>query len=479
VSLGAALVVRLFIAVAFPDFYAPDEVFQYLEQAHRLVFGQGFVPWEFQVGLRSWLIPLLLAGPMALAHWFTPNPLAGLMLIRIVLCFASLPIVWCAVKWGERFYGTQGAWIVGLFAAFWPDLWLMAPHPLEEALSADVLVPAIYLVEKFRGEASLKSVSWVGFLLGLTFAVREQLAPAVAVAGIFLCGRDVKRWVLAVSVAAIPVFCVGVLDWFTWGQMFRSFWLNVYINTSLAGTKKDVVFTAQSPVFYLINLFYDWLWAVFFVGYLAWFGARKLPVAGLAAVAIIAAHCIIGHKELRYIFPAMALLVILAGVGLAGIYQHKGRFGKILLTAGVLSGPYMSPLLYMMIPFQDNAFRLYAELAARHPCVVSIQTWNRGFWPILPVFDGRTRFAGEIFGAGGVEADAIVASADSAAIPPGFTRRSCARESWIVFKQPMPEVCFWTRPVSSCPAGVVAPFVLVYPPDVQRFIIRDRLTDAP
>ncbi len=477
VSLSAALVLRLGIAVGFPNYYAPDEVFQYIEQAHRLVFGQGYVPWEFQTGLRSWVIPLALAAPMALAHCFTPSPLAGLVLIRILLCIASLPIVYCATKWGGRFHGTQGAWIAGLLTALWPDLWLMAPHPLEEALSADLLVPAIYLVEASRGRGDLRHVALAGVLLGLTFALREQLAPAVAVAGVYLCGRNARRWLLALPMAALPVLCAGLLDWFTWGEMFRSFWMNIYLNVILgvAGS----YFDSAPPSYYLFNLLYDWLWGALFLGYFAWCGARKLPVAGLAAVATIAVHCCIAHKELRFIFPAVALLVPLAGVGLAGLCANRTMWQKALLTAGLLTGPYMSPMLYMMLPWQENAFRLYAQLAARHPCVVSIQHWDRGFWPILPVFDAATRFTGAATGIGDVEPDAIVAAEGTASIPPGFIRQSCAREGWIPFKQRKPDVCFWTRPVSSCQAGPITPFVLVYPPAAQAFIIRDRLTDAP
>jgi hypothetical protein len=480
ISLSTALAIRLFIAVKFPNYYAPDEIFQYIEQAHRLVFGQGVVPWEYQVGLRSWLIPLLLAVPMALAHLFTPAPLAGLMLIRILLCIASLSIVWCATKWGERFYGTKGAWIAGLLTAIWPDLWLMAPHPLEEALSTDLLVPAIYLVEASRGQTNLRHVSQAGFLLGLTFALREQLAPAVAIAGIFLCGRDVKRWLLAVPMAAIPVLCVGLLDWFTWEEMFRSFWMNIYLNIVLGVSSH--YFDSSPPTYYVLNLLYDWLWGGLFVGYFSWLGARKLPVAGLAALVTIAVHCCVAHKELRFIFPATALLIPLAGVGLTGVCTNRTMLQKAMLTAGLLTGPYMSPLLYMMVPWQDNAFRLYSKLAAEHPCVVSIQTWNRGFLPILPVFDEKTRFTGETINSdlsGSVEADAIIAAEGTPTIPHGFTRQSCARESWIPFKQRKPDVCFWTRPVSSCQAGPIAPFVLVYPPAAKPFIIRDRLTDGP
>ena len=51
-------------ALAFPNVVWPDEIFQTLEQAHRLAFGYGIVPWEFRAGARSWLLPGLLAGAM-------------------------------------------------------------------------------------------------------------------------------------------------------------------------------------------------------------------------------------------------------------------------------------------------------------------------------------------------------------------------------------------------------------------------------
>jgi phosphatidylinositol glycan class B len=38
-----------------------DETMQYFEQGHRLAFGSGVVPWEFDDGIRSWLLPGLIA----------------------------------------------------------------------------------------------------------------------------------------------------------------------------------------------------------------------------------------------------------------------------------------------------------------------------------------------------------------------------------------------------------------------------------
>ena len=60
----AGLVARLAVYYLRPGIVAPDEVFQYLEQAHRLVFHVGLVPWEYVLGIRNWLIPGAIPGDL-------------------------------------------------------------------------------------------------------------------------------------------------------------------------------------------------------------------------------------------------------------------------------------------------------------------------------------------------------------------------------------------------------------------------------
>lgn len=469
----AALIPRLLIVLCVQNYYAPDEIFQYLEQAHRLVFHHGFIPWEYQVGLRSWLIPLLLALPMQIMRWLTPAPLPGLILIRILCCCASLSIVWAAVRWGRLTQGRKGAWTAGMLTAFWPDLWLMAPHPLEEAFAAYALVPALYLATLNRRAPNERHVLLAGFLLGLSFAFREQLAPAIAIAGIFLCWRTPKHWLLALGTAALPVLAAGLLDWWSWGEIFRSFRMNIYLNM-VVGIAAHY-FDSESWRYYPLNLLYNWLWGAIFLLWLAWRGAKQLPVAGLVALAIMLEHSFIAHKELRFLFPAIALLIPLAGLGLAGLWQ-PGRIRRNgLILAALLTGPYLSPPFYMMLRWQSSAAALYTSLAAHHPRLVAIESWDRGFLPILPVFGGATHFTDAT---GADYADAIVADA-GAQIPPGFTPGPCAAQSWIPFKPRQPAICTWTRPAQFAQPDRAAPFVLVYPPAARAFVIRDRLAPAP
>ena len=56
-----AFALRAYIALAGNFILHPDEILQYLEPAHRLVFGYGIISWEYYYGSRSWLVPGFVA----------------------------------------------------------------------------------------------------------------------------------------------------------------------------------------------------------------------------------------------------------------------------------------------------------------------------------------------------------------------------------------------------------------------------------
>jgi GPI mannosyltransferase 3 len=74
--IGAGLAALVVLAIALrlepilvePSAVWPDEIFQASEPAHRLVYGSGLVAWEFQLGVRSWLLPGVIAALMELAR---------------------------------------------------------------------------------------------------------------------------------------------------------------------------------------------------------------------------------------------------------------------------------------------------------------------------------------------------------------------------------------------------------------------------
>src|SRR5262245_58250067 len=78
---SVALLARLWVAWTDQGIIWPDEIYQSLEQAHRLVFGYGFVPWEFRDGARSWFFPVILGGLLKAGSWMGIGTGMGLVLL--------------------------------------------------------------------------------------------------------------------------------------------------------------------------------------------------------------------------------------------------------------------------------------------------------------------------------------------------------------------------------------------------------------
>src|SRR6185437_11850256 len=53
------IILRIYAALSHIDTVHPDEHFQTLEPASKVVFGFGWMSWEWGVGSRSWFVPAL------------------------------------------------------------------------------------------------------------------------------------------------------------------------------------------------------------------------------------------------------------------------------------------------------------------------------------------------------------------------------------------------------------------------------------
>ncbi len=476
--LPLAFALRSAVGLLLPNTIAADEVYQYFGQAHRLVFGVGVVPWEFRVGLRNWLIPLLLAGPMSLAQWIDPAPALGLGVIRALLCATSLVVVVCAIRWGQRFHGERGAWICGATAALWPDLWLMAPHPLEDTLSAYALVAALCLIEP-AGAGGLRRVAQAGALLGLAFVLRNPLAPAVAVAGIGLCRTDPRRWLVGLAAGTMPVALAGLLDWVTWGEAFRSFWLNGLLN-GVHGIGST--FGALGPGFYPAALFGDWLWATPVILALAVLGARRLPLTALTALAVLATYWPVGHKEFRFLFPMIALLVPLVGLGLVHIMESEsgGRSRSLVVIAAVAvmaSGLLTSPLLRVELSNWVSGARASIALARLGAQAVGSSSLRiPGDLYLAP----PTGIGAVTSGADLAAFDALILAEDAPRPPARFRLVGCYPPPFRLLPPEIdPTLCAWRAP-SHDPHLAAPPLErLLTFPDMARPFMLERWRAAP
>src|SRR5262245_50197628 len=93
--LAAGAWLRVWFALTDDGIDWPDEIYQSLEPAHRLVFGYGILPWEYVEGARTWLLPGIRAGIFKLAGVIgLTDPAGYLRTVRLVFVAIGVATAW-------------------------------------------------------------------------------------------------------------------------------------------------------------------------------------------------------------------------------------------------------------------------------------------------------------------------------------------------------------------------------------------------
>jgi GPI mannosyltransferase 3 len=326
-TLLIALVLRVGVAIRFPSIEYPDEIFESLEPAHHLAYGFGVVSWEWRMGVRSWVFPAFLAGVMRATDWMGPGSLGYLRAIIILLSALSLTTVWFGFAWNQRASGLEAGIIAAWACAICPALVYFAPKAFNEVVAGNVLLPGLYLGMYGERLTERKRLFLTGLFCGLAVSLRIQLAPAVGFALLYFCHSDVRRKAPALFAGfLLPVVAFGAVDAFTWSYPFQSFF-RYFWATVLTGRSR--IYGVQPWYWYGLEL-------AKYAGpmlFLALVGVRRSRFLGWIGLIIVASHSVIAHKEVRFIYPVLPILMTLAALGLVEIASVLSTRQNLSLTS--------------------------------------------------------------------------------------------------------------------------------------------------
>ncbi len=309
------IILRLVPLLIAPSTVWPDEIFQTAEPAHRLVFGNGLIPWEFQLGVRSWLLPGIVAALMKISRIAGNGPDYYLPLIAFAFAvLAAAPTV-CCFLWCRPLFGVPGALLGSAAVAVAPELVYFGARTLSEVVAGHLLIIALYVLEPDHRVTSPRRRFVGGVLLGLTFVTRVQLAPALVIVALWTNRRADSRHVVATLAGATAVVAAAaLLDTLTLGYPLASIWRYVIYNVHYGVSS---TFGVEPWWYYLVGELGVWRGAGATMLLLAAIGAWRLPLLSILVVAVVAVHSGIAHKEYRFIYSAIVLATVLGGVGLA------------------------------------------------------------------------------------------------------------------------------------------------------------------
>ncbi|KAL5731184.1 dextrin dextranase [Ranunculus cassubicifolius] len=292
-----------------------DEVFNYWEPLHYLLYKSGFQTWEYssQFALRSYLYIIfhqLVAQP---ASWvFSDEKVKVFYAVRLFLGLISaitetVLVVSLSRKYGKRLASYALAMLCLTSGCFFASTSLL---PSSFSMYAVTLSSGLFLLEKY---AMAASVAAAGVILGWPFSILAFL-PVTC----YCLIRRFKRVFISAAATSVVTLALSVLTDHYYYQKWTSSVLNLLVYNVVGGGESHLYGT-EGPLYYLRNGFNNFnvsfVLAFLFVGTLL-VARKKYTPDLLIIVSPIYIWTIFmslqPHKEERFLYPIYPLICVSA-----------------------------------------------------------------------------------------------------------------------------------------------------------------------
>ncbi|XP_002976970.2 GPI mannosyltransferase 3 [Selaginella moellendorffii] len=323
---------RLLNALLVRTYFNPDEHWQALEVAHRIVFGYGHLTWEWNKGLRSYLHPLMFAAlykMLAVLKLDTPWFMArSPRLFQSLIAAAGDVYLW---KLSRRAFGDRVAkWTMFCQLVNWFTFFCMV-RTLSSSIETVLTTIALFYwssptIDKHLGFMSNRQlalcVAWISCAIRPTSAV---IWLYVGIYHLYEC-RDKFRYLLH---EVLPIGCVILGATFSLDRIMYGKWIFVplrFFQFNFLSGGGD--FYGSHPWhWYFTQGFPAMAFTHLPLAVLGIWWSREWFLAGLVAW-ILFTYSLLGHKEFRFVLPALPLAMLFAGYSLASIEAGSKKIVK-------------------------------------------------------------------------------------------------------------------------------------------------------
>ncbi|CAN8292993.1 unnamed protein product [Cochlearia groenlandica] len=329
-----------------------DEVFNYWEPLHYLLYKSGFQTWEYSsnFALRSYLYILFheLAGRPA-SWWFGDDKVRVFYAVRLFLGLVSavsdtVLVVALSRKYGKRLATYAVAMLCLTSGCFFASTSFL---PSSFSMYAISLSSGLLLFEKY---AAAVAVSVVGVILGWPFSILAFL-PVV----IYALVKRFKQVFISGVVTSICILGLSILVDYYYYKTWTSSVLNLLIYNVLGGGESHLYGT-EGPLFYIRNGFNNFnlcfVLAILFIAMLPVI-RRKYDHGLLVVISPMYIWLVFmslqPHKEERFLYPIYPLICVSASAVIENIpelFREKYSSRESLL---VTITKYLRPVILGLI----------------------------------------------------------------------------------------------------------------------------------
>lgn len=315
----AILPFRLINAFTTKTFFQPDEFFQALEPAHKMVYGFGYTTWEWKEALRSSIHPLIYVVAYKIGNLLLPEETCVWIVPKVVGAVVAATGETFLYKFALRYSKSpQVAALSVIFSLTSSWNWFFITRSFSNNLEM-VLTTVGLAYWPWREDESGVFSCIFGFL---SCIVRPTNALLWGFMGITLVWRTRDLAKLFLSLSLLLAFVLGysaVVDHYFYGRWTFPLWNFVEFNVF----RNLLIFYGAAPWhFYLFQGLP--LMLMGFLPLLLWslWKFRRTALVRMCLFVVVGFSCL-SHKEFRFIYPLYPVFMVVAALGGRNIMQHK------------------------------------------------------------------------------------------------------------------------------------------------------------
>ncbi|RZB77211.1 Dol-P-Man:Man(6)GlcNAc(2)-PP-Dol alpha-1,2-mannosyltransferase isoform B [Glycine soja] len=380
-----------------------DEVFNYWEPLHFLLYKTGFQTWEYssQFALRSYLYLLFHEIVGRPASWlFSEDKVRVFYAVRFFLGLLSVLtdtvlVVALSRKYGKRLATYALAMLCLTSGCFFASTSFL---PSSFSMYAISLASGLFLLDK---PAASISVAVIGVILGWPFSILAFLPVTL-----YSLSRKFKEAFISAAVTSIILLALSIVTDFYYYGKWTSSVLNLLIY-NVAGGGESHLYGTEGPLYYLRNGFnnfnFCFVLALLFLGILP---IAKKKYAPDLLIVISPIYIWLGfmslqpHKEERFLYPIYPLICVAASAVIESFPDFfRSKYNPYDRSIIVTVAKVMRPVVLSLILYASHArtfslingysaplevYKILEHHDAENNYVGQVQWIDDGFRGLLP-----------------------------------------------------------------------------------------------
>ncbi|MCK4345036.1 MAG: hypothetical protein KAX05_07090, partial [Bacteroidales bacterium] len=365
------LLVHLITSYFSEGYFHPDEHFSILEFCnYKLGLSPASdLPWEFDERIRPALQPIIAFVIIKFLNTLCiNNPFSHAFILRLFTAILAWFVISSISLHLSRYFssGTSKKLFISMSLFLWFIPFINVRFS-SETLSGIFFLLAVYLILLYNNNLNKKLLRLVlpALLLGFSFFLRFQIGFAIIGLGLWLLFINKMKWkeflVLIGSGILVVSLCI-FLDYWFYGELELTP-INYFVTNII---KNKAANWGIRPWYYYFSSFTIKAVPPISIVLLVLFliGLYKEPsnVFVWCFIPFLFSHMIVGHKELRFMFPMTYAFIYLSAIGLDFIIS-KYKFNKTwkFLFVFVAAINIILLLFKMLTPAQE-AIKYYKFL---------------------------------------------------------------------------------------------------------------------